>query len=53
MAFDYDGDGLIDLFFTNGAAVPSLQKDQPKFANRLYRNLGGMKFKDVTAEAFR
>ena len=51
VAFDYDGDGLIDLFFTNGAAVPSLQKDQSKFANRLYRNLGGMKFKDVTAEA--
>lgn len=50
-AFDYDGDGLIDIFFTNGAAIPALQKNQPKFRNRLYRNLGGMKFKDVTEEA--
>jgi enediyne biosynthesis protein E4 len=51
VAFDYDGDGRIDLFFTNGAAIPSLEKIQPKFRNRLYRNLGGMKFKDVTDEA--
>jgi hypothetical protein len=50
-AFDYDGDGRIDIFFTNGAALPSLEKNQPKFSNRLYRNLGGMKFKDVTGEA--
>ena len=48
VAFDYDGDGLIDIFFTNGAAVPSLEKNQAKFRNRLYRNLGGMKFEDVT-----
>lgn len=47
-AFDYDGDGLIDIFFANGASVPSLQKNNPKFRNRLYRNLGGMRFKDVT-----
>ncbi len=50
-AFDYDGDGLIDVFFTNGAALPSLEKSDPKFRNRLYRNLGGMRFKDVTKEA--
>src|SRR5437762_635085 len=47
-AFDYDGDGLSDIFFTNGASIPSLEKDSPKFFNRLYRNTGGMKFKDVT-----
>jgi hypothetical protein len=49
--FDYDGDGLTDIYFTNGAALPSLQKDAPKYQNRLYRNIGGFKFKDVTAQA--
>jgi len=51
VAFDYDGDGLIDIFFTNGASLPSLEKNDPKFRNRLYKNMGGMRFKDVTAEA--
>ena len=50
-AFDYDGDGLTDIYFTNGAALPSLEKNSPKYRNRLYRNLGGFKFKDVTDEA--
>src|SRR6266436_1149070 len=50
-AFDYNGDGLTDIFFTNGASIPSLEKDSPKFLNRLYRNDGGMKFTDVTLEA--
>ena len=49
--FDYNGDGRPDIFFTNGAAVPSLEKVSPKYFNRLYRNDGGMKFTDVTAEA--
>src|SRR5882672_2959063 len=49
--FDYDGDGLPDIFFANGADVPSLEKNVPKYRNRLFRNLGGMKFKDVTEEA--
>lgn len=46
--FDYDNDGLLDIFFTNGASLPSLTD---KHANRLYKNLGGLQFKDVTAEA--
>ncbi len=50
-AFDYDGDGLTDIFFTNGAAIPSLKKESPKYHNRLFRNLGGMRFQDVTQEA--
>lgn len=49
--FDYDGDGLTDIYFTNGASVPSLEKKSPKDWNRLYRNLGGWKFQDVTREA--
>ena len=50
-AFDYDGDGLTDIFFANGASLPSLQKTSPKYWNRLFRNQGGMRFKDVTEEA--
>src|SRR5437764_917250 len=49
--FDYNNDGRMDIFFTNGASIPSLEKDSPKFFNRLYRNDGGMKFTDVTQEA--
>jgi hypothetical protein len=50
-AFDYNGDGLTDIFFTNGASIPSLHKDSPKYFNRLFRNEGGMRFRDVTEEA--
>ena len=50
-AFDYNNDGLTDIFFTNGASIPSLEKDSPRFSNRLYRNDGGMRFTDVTSEA--
>jgi len=50
-AFDYNNDGLMDIFFTNGASIPSLEKDSPKFFNRLYRNDGRMRFTDVTSEA--
>jgi hypothetical protein len=49
--FDYDGDGLLDVFFTNGAAVPSLEKDGPRHAHKLFRNEGGLRFRDVTAAA--
>ena len=50
-AFDYDGDGRPDIFFANGAELPSLEKTGPQYWNRLYRNEGGLKFRDVTAEA--
>jgi len=49
--FDYNNDGRPDIFFANGAAIPSLEKNDPKYYNRLFRNDGGMKFTDVTAEA--
>ena len=47
--FDYNGDGRPDIFFTNGAEMPTLAKRGDGYANRLYRNDGGMKFTDVTA----
>ena len=49
-AFDYDGDGLIDLFFANGAEMPSLRKGGAPYFNRLYRNTGAG-FEDVSHEA--
>jgi hypothetical protein len=49
--FDYDGDGLTDVYFTNGAAVPSLRKEDAQYSNRLFRNEGGVRFRDVTESA--
>lgn len=50
-AFDYDGDGLTDLYFTNGAPVVSMDKTAPRYWNRLFRNEGSWKFRDVTEAA--
>jgi len=49
--FDFDNDGFLDIFFTNGAAIPSLVKDDPAFWNRLYRNNHDGTFSDVTGHA--
>jgi hypothetical protein len=56
--FDYDGDGLLDVFLINGAALadpmpPGRQPDKsdPRYWNRLYRNLGNFRFTDVTERA--
>ena len=42
-ALDYNNDGLVDLYFTNGASVPDLVKTGSAYWNRLYRNEGGRK----------
>lgn len=50
-AFDYDGDGRVDLFFANGNPTPAPEKAGPAYRNRLYRNLGDFRFEDVTEAA--
>lgn len=48
---DYDNDGYLDIFFTNGARIPSLAKEGPEFFNRLYHNNHDGTFTDVTERA--
>jgi hypothetical protein len=49
--FDYDGDGYLDVYLVNGAAIPSLMKNTPAFWNRLFHNNGDGTFTDVTEKA--
>jgi len=48
--FDYDGDGLIDIYFLNGRPLRGTPVREP-VRNALYRNLGGWRFADVTETA--
>ena len=50
-AIDYDNDGWMDLFFTNGAKLPELAKTKPTYHNCLLRNRGDGTFEDVTEKS--
>src|ERR1051325_10730947 len=49
--FDYNNDGKLDIFFTNGANIDTLQKDAPKYSDRLFEGDGHGHFTDVTQKA--
>ncbi|PYV90371.1 MAG: hypothetical protein DMG05_10645 [Acidobacteria bacterium] len=48
---DFDHDGKMDIYLTNGARLPELRKENTSFYNCLLRNQGNGTFKDVTSEA--
>jgi hypothetical protein len=47
---DYDGDGLLDIYFVNGTTLEDLQKGVPH-PSALYRANGDGTYTDVTEEA--
>ena len=49
LLLDYDGDGLLDVYLVQGGEIAAEGEDPP--GNRLYRNLGGFRFQDVTESA--
>jgi len=51
---DFDGDGRLDIYAVNGAHVSGVSEGAAPDVlprNRLFRNLGGMRFRDVTERA--
>ncbi len=49
--FDFDNDGLLDLYCVSGATMPGLEKTLPAHQNRLYKGNGDGTFVDVTETA--
>jgi enediyne biosynthesis protein E4 len=47
--FDYDGDGLLDIYLVTGAELTPTRERVPHH-NTLYHNLGGWKFEDVSKQ---
>ncbi len=56
MFFDYDGDGRLDVYLTNGCYLKNVNDNRGrplagKLINHLFHNNGGGTFSDVTARA--
>jgi hypothetical protein len=49
--FDFDNDGRMDIFFTNGASLPELKKTGDSYYNCLLHQKADGAFEDVTAKA--
>jgi len=49
--FDYDLDGLPDIYLVNGSTVAAIEGKEKAPRAALYRNLGNWKFEDVTDKA--
>ncbi|MCA8962124.1 MAG: VCBS repeat-containing protein, partial [Planctomycetes bacterium] len=48
---DFDRDGLLDICLTAGSTIEKQRAGEPGFGVRLYRNLGELRFADVTAQS--
>jgi hypothetical protein len=48
---DYDGDGKIDIFFTNGGKLPDYARPDPSYYSCLLRNRGDGTFEEITEKA--
>ncbi len=55
--FDFDNDGLLDLFFVNSGSLVKtdagvqVNRSEPRYFNRLYRNNGDGSFQDATEKS--
>jgi hypothetical protein len=49
--FDYDGDGLLDIYLVNGSTFEAVRSKEKPPRAALYRNLGNWKFEEVTDKA--